>query len=50
MNVNIDDIEGDESILVFNINKEVDSINFKNTIIRSQLPFELPEFEFIEDL
>ena len=25
--------------------KEVDSINFKNAIIQSQLPFELPEFE-----
>ena len=27
------------------ITKEVDSINFKNAIIQSQLPFELPEFE-----
>ena len=45
MNVNVDDIECDESILVFNITKEVDSINFKNAIIQSQLPFELPEFE-----
>ena len=42
---NVDDIECDESILVFNITKEVDSINFKNTIIQSILPFELPEFE-----
>ena len=42
MNVSVDDIECDESILVFNITKEVDSINFKNAII---LPFELPEFE-----
>ena len=25
--------------------KEVDSINFKNAIIKLQLPFELPEFE-----
>ena len=25
--------------------KEVDSINFKNVIIQSQLPIELPEFE-----
>ena len=39
---NVDDIECDESIFVFNITKEVDSINFKNAII---LPFELPEFE-----
>ena len=45
MNVNVDDIECDESILVFNITKEVDSINFKNAIIQYQLPFELPEFE-----
>ena len=45
MNVNIDDIECDESIVVFNISKEVDSINFKNAIIQLQLPFELPEFE-----
>ena len=43
--LNVDDIECDESILVFNITKEVDSINFKNTIIQSQLPFELPGFE-----
>ena len=42
---NVDDIECDESIPVFNINKEVDSINFKNAIIQSLLPFELPEFE-----
>ena len=27
------------------LTKEVDSINFKNGIIQSQLPFELPEFE-----
>ena len=27
------------------ITYEVDSINFKNAIIQSQLPFELPEFE-----
>ena len=40
--LNVDDIECDERILVFNITKEVDSINFKNAII---LPFELPEFE-----
>ena len=25
-------------------NNEIDSINFKNAIIQSQLPFELPEF------
>ena len=43
--LNVDDIECDEGILVFNITKEVDSINFKNAIIQSQLPFELPEFE-----
>ena len=30
-------------ILVFT--KEVDSINFKNAIIQSQLPIELPEFK-----
>ena len=42
MNMNVDDIECDESILVFNITEEVDSINFKNAII---LSFELPEFE-----
>ena len=42
---NVDDIECDESIVVFNITKEVDSINFKNAIIQSQLPFELLEFE-----
>ena len=42
---NVDDIECDESILVFSISEEVDSINFKNSIIQSQLPFELPEFE-----
>ena len=40
--MNVDDIECDESILVFKRSKEVDSINFKNAII---LPFELPEFE-----
>ena len=45
MNVNVDDIECDESILVFSLTKEVDSINFKNAIIQSQLPFELSEFE-----
>ena len=45
MNLNVDDIECDESIVIFNITKEVDSINFKNAIIQSQLPFELPEFE-----
>ena len=27
------------------VNNKVDSINFKNAIIQSQLPFELPEFE-----
>ena len=27
------------------ITYEVDSINFKNTIIQTQIPFELPEFE-----
>ena len=44
--MNVDDIECDESIVVFNISKEVDSINFKNAIIQlQQLPFELPEFE-----
>ena len=43
--MNVDDIECDESIIVFSITKEVDSINFKNAIIQSQLPFELPEFE-----
>ena len=42
---NVDDIECDDSIVVINITKEVDSINFKNAIIQSQLPFELPEFE-----
>ena len=26
------------------INSKIDSINFKNAIIQSQLPFELPEF------
>ena len=40
--LNVDDIECDESILVFNITKEIDSINFKNAII---LPFELSGFE-----
>ena len=35
MNVNVDELECDESILVFNITKEVDSINFKNTILKS---------------
>ena len=39
--LNVDDIECDESILVFSITKEIDSINFKNAIIQ----FELPEFE-----
>ena len=43
--LNVDDIECDESIVIFNITKEVDSINFKNAIIQYQLPFELPEFE-----
>ena len=44
--LNVDDIECDESIVIFNITKEVDSINFKNAIIQlKQLPFELPEFE-----
>ena len=42
---NVDDIECDESIVVFNITKEVDSINFKNAIIQYQLPFELSGFE-----
>ena len=42
---NVDDIECDESIVVFSITKEVDSINFKNAIIQSQLLFELPGFE-----
>ena len=43
---NVDDIECDESIVVFNIAKVVDSINFKNAIIQlRQRPFELPEFE-----
>ena len=42
---NVDDIECDESIVVFNLSKEVDSINFKNAIIQSQLPFELSEFD-----
>ena len=45
MIVNVDDIECDESIVVFNITKEVDSINFKNAIIQYQFPFKLPEFE-----
>ena len=45
MNVNVDDIECDESIVVINITKEVDSIDFKNAIIQSILSFELPEFE-----
>ena len=40
--LNVDDIECDESIVVFNITKEVDSINFKNAII---LPFELSGFD-----
>ena len=43
--LNIDDIECDESILVFSIIKEVDSINFKNNMIQSQFAFKLPEFE-----
>ena len=42
---NVDDIECDESILVFLQSKEVDSINFKNAITQTQLPFELPGFE-----
>ena len=42
--MNVDDIECDKSIVVFSITKEVDSINFKNAIIQSQLPFELPGF------
>ena len=42
---NVDNIECDESIVVFNTTKEIDSIYFKNAIIQSQLPFELPEFE-----
>ena len=42
---NVDDIECDESILVFSISKEIDSINFKNAIIQYQLPFELSVFE-----
>ena len=41
----VDDIECDESILVFLQSKEVDSINFKNAITQYQLPFELSEFE-----
>ena len=32
--MNMDDIECDESILVFNITKEVDSINFKNAVLK----------------
>ena len=32
-------------LVIFSITKEVDSINFKNAIIQSILPFELPEFE-----
>ena len=44
MNVNVDECECDESSLVFNTSKEVDSTNFKNAIIQFQLPFELPEF------
>ena len=35
---NVDDIECDESIVVFNTTKEVDSINFKNAIIQLQQP------------
>ena len=42
---NVDDIECDESILVFSKTKEGDSINFKNAIIQSQLPFELSKFK-----
>ena len=42
---NVDDIECDESIIIFSITKEVDSINFRNAIIQSQLPFELSEFD-----
>ena len=45
MNVNVNDIKCDESILVFLQSKEVDSINFKNAIIQSILPFELTGFE-----
>ena len=43
--MNVNDIECDESILVFLQSKEVDSINFKNAIIQSILPFELTGFE-----
>ena len=43
--MNVNELECDESILVFSITKEVDSINFKNAIIQSILPFELPDFE-----
>ena len=32
-------------VLQFLLDNKVDSINFKNAIIQSQLPFELPEFE-----
>ena len=42
---NVDDIECDESILVFFQSKEVDSINFKNAIIQSQIPIGFSEFE-----
>ena len=45
MNVNVDDIDCDESIVVNEwITKIIDSINFKNALIQSQLPFELPGF------
>ena len=40
--LNVDDIECDESIWVFNNNK-VDSINLKNAIVQSILPFKSPE-------
>ena len=36
MNVNVDNIDCDESIIVFSISKEVDSINFKSAIIQYQ--------------
>ena len=45
MNMSVDDIEFDESIIVFYLSLEVDSINFKNAVIKSILPFELPEFK-----
>ena len=43
--MSVDDIEFDESIIVFYLSLEVDSINFKNAVIKSILPFELPEFK-----